>query len=447
MFAALGATPEMWRLRINDRVLLESMLVDLVKVPPAEVRAVSRLIDRWEKLPAEALAADAAELGLSDKQFARLTEALGSGLGLLDQLPAEALERSTLVPVLRTVPDLVSYDPLIVRGLDYYTGTVFEIFDTDPANPRALFGGGRYSDLAGLFTNQQIPGIGFAVGDVTLPDFLATHGLLPGAGGGDRRGRAAAGRGAVRAGPRGRDRAAGGRPAHHGGAGAAQARQGADQGREGRRAGGGARRPGRLGPRRGRGARPDHPGAGHRAGRRGRGDRGAHGARAPVAPGRVLGYADGMAASGSRSLLVAANRGPVSISAGAGGREEVRRGGGGLVSGMVSALSEVGGLWVCAALNDRDRAAARRRPGGHWPRPATTPAGGCGCSTLDPATFHRAYNAVANSTLWFVHHLLYDTPRTRRVFDARFRREWESYQRYNEAFATRWPRRPRTGRG
>ena len=179
MFAALGASPGMWRLRINDRVLLESMLVDLVKVPPAEVRAVSRLIDRWEKLPADALAADATELGLSDKQFARLSEALGSGLGLLDRLPAEALERSTLVPVLRTVPDLVSYDPLIVRGLDYYTGTVFEIFDTDPANPRALFGGGRYSDLAGLFTNQQIPGIGFAVGDVTLPDFLATHRLLP----------------------------------------------------------------------------------------------------------------------------------------------------------------------------------------------------------------------------------------------------------------------------
>ena len=83
------------------------------------------------------------------------------------------------MPVLEAVPELVSYDPLIVRGLDYYTGTVFEIFDTNPENPRALFGGGRYSDLAGLFTNQRIPGIGFAVGDVTLPDFLQTHGLLP----------------------------------------------------------------------------------------------------------------------------------------------------------------------------------------------------------------------------------------------------------------------------
>jgi histidyl-tRNA synthetase len=179
MFAALGASTDMWRLRINDRVLLESMLVDLVKVPPAEVRAVSKLIDRWEKLSPDVLAADAAELGLSDAQFQRLQTALGSGIALLDELPAEALERSTLVPVLRTVPELVSYDPLIVRGLDYYTGTVFEIFDTDPENPRALFGGGRYSDLAGLFTNQKIPGIGFAVGDVTLPDFLRTHGLLP----------------------------------------------------------------------------------------------------------------------------------------------------------------------------------------------------------------------------------------------------------------------------
>ncbi len=179
MFTALGATTDMWRLRINDRVLLESMLVDLVKVPPGEVRAVSKLIDRWEKLPPEQLAAGATELGLSDDQFATLTDALGSGLSLLDRLPADVLERSTLVPVLRAVPELVSYDPLIVRGLDYYTGTVFEIFDTNPENPRALFGGGRYSDLAGLFTNQRIPGIGFAVGDVTLPDFLQTHGLLP----------------------------------------------------------------------------------------------------------------------------------------------------------------------------------------------------------------------------------------------------------------------------
>ena len=179
MFAALGASTDMWRLRINDRVLLESMLVDLVGVPPEQVKAVSKLIDRYEKTPGDVMAEQAADLGLGPEQRSALEKALHSGVELLDQLPQEALDRSTLVPVLEQVPELVSYDPLIVRGLDYYTGTVFEIFDTDPENPRALFGGGRYSDLAGLFTTQKIPGIGFACGDVTLPDFLATHGLLP----------------------------------------------------------------------------------------------------------------------------------------------------------------------------------------------------------------------------------------------------------------------------
>jgi len=142
-----------------------------------------------------------------------------------------------------------------------------------------------------------------------------------------------------------------------------------------------------------------------------------------------------MAASGSRSLLVAANRGPVSISAGAAGREEVRRGGGGLVSGMVSALSEVGGLWVCAALNDRERAAARRAPDGHLGE-AGYDTGGLDVRMLplDPATFARAYNGIANSTIWFIQHLLYDSANTP-VFDAGWRRLWAAYERYNRTFA------------
>jgi trehalose 6-phosphate synthase len=142
-----------------------------------------------------------------------------------------------------------------------------------------------------------------------------------------------------------------------------------------------------------------------------------------------------MAESGKRSLLVAANRGPVSIAAGPGGREEVRRGGGGLVSGMVSALSDVGGLWVCAALNDRERAAARRAPQGHLAE-AGYDTGGLDVRMLplDPSTFSRAYNGIANSTIWFVHHLLYDSANTP-VFDASWRRLWAAYERYNQAFA------------
>jgi histidyl-tRNA synthetase len=75
--------------------------------------------------------------------------------------------------------DLIRVDPLIVRGFDYYTSTVFEVFDSDPVNRRSLFGGGRYDNLVGLYSPKEVPGFGFGMGDVTIIDFLNTHGLLP----------------------------------------------------------------------------------------------------------------------------------------------------------------------------------------------------------------------------------------------------------------------------
>ena len=71
------------------------------------------------------------------------------------------------------------FSPTLARGFDYYTGTIFEIFDTNPENRRSLFGGGRYDGLTQLFDNENIPAIGFGMGDVTLRDFLITHDLLP----------------------------------------------------------------------------------------------------------------------------------------------------------------------------------------------------------------------------------------------------------------------------
>ncbi|WP_410591054.1 histidine--tRNA ligase [Amycolatopsis sp. lyj-23] len=180
MMAALGASPDMFVLRVNDRNLLTSALTDVAGVSADHLAQVFALVDRWEKYPREKLAENAGEIGLSDKQFAKLAETLDAGEALLDELPAEVRERSNLVRVLNSsAGSLVKYEPMIVRGLAYYTSTVFEVFDTSPENRRALFGGGRYSDLASMFTPQQIPGIGFGMGDVTLIDFLDTHGLTP----------------------------------------------------------------------------------------------------------------------------------------------------------------------------------------------------------------------------------------------------------------------------
>ena len=73
----------------------------------------------------------------------------------------------------------VKFDSTLARGFDYYTGMVFEIFDTNPSNRRALFGGGRYDDLTSLFGGDKIPAVGFGMGDVTIRDFLETRNLLP----------------------------------------------------------------------------------------------------------------------------------------------------------------------------------------------------------------------------------------------------------------------------
>jgi len=143
---------------------------------------------------------------------------------------------------------------------------------------------------------------------------------------------------------------------------------------------------------------------------------------------------------GRAPLLVASNRGPLSVVAVEERDDEVRRGSGGLVSGMQDALGATpDAVWVCAAMNDRERAVARGAPGGRLSQLefcADALKGDFDVRMLpiDGLTFLNAYNGVANSTLWFVLHMLYDLP-TAPVFDASWRRQWASYVRYNQAFA------------
>lgn len=124
-------------------------------------------------------------------------------------------------------------------------------------------------------------------------------------------------------------------------------------------------------------------------------------------------------------VLVAANRGPLSYALAPDGTLSARRGGGGLVSGLSAALAQQpGAVWICAALSDADREAVRRG--------VAEP--GVRMLDIDPEVYDDAYNGIANSVLWFLHHHLYEIPREP-VFDAEFRRRWQSYVTYNEAFA------------
>ncbi len=126
------------------------------------------------------------------------------------------------------------------------------------------------------------------------------------------------------------------------------------------------------------------------------------------------------------SLLLASNRGPVSYHREPDGSLRAHRGGGGLVSALSGVSAEV--TWVCAALSEEDRAAVRATPGRLPDSPGTR------MLDIEPDTFARAYNRVANETLWFVSHLLYDLPSSPR-FGPEFAADWQAYRSYNRAFA------------
>ena len=140
----------------------------------------------------------------------------------------------------------------------------------------------------------------------------------------------------------------------------------------------------------------------------------------------------------SARVLLASNRGPVSFGLGEGGALTAKRGGGGLVSGLSSIEADPGDVvWVCAALSEGDREAARRSPGGRLDRSGLfEQEAGAAVRMLDidPETFQAAYNDVANSTLWFVQHMLYATPACP-AFGPDFTRQWAAFEAYNRAFA------------
>lgn len=164
----LGAKESDFEIRINDRRLLEEVLEPLT-LTETEHRTTMRLLDgRYKHKDFDGALAEA----LGDARALALTTALDS--------LASSAHLSDLQTRLRELGvNNAVVDTSITRGFDYYTGLVFEVFDTAPDNNRALFGGGRYDRLLELFGDETVPAVGFGMGDVTARDFLDTHDLLP----------------------------------------------------------------------------------------------------------------------------------------------------------------------------------------------------------------------------------------------------------------------------
>lgn len=172
---AFGAKENDFTIRVNSRALLTAACAD-AKLSTEATRSYLRLLDKKAKMDASEFATALA--AITDKDPLAIINDAGES-------PEVAHEKKTLLDTIETlhrrgVTNTV-FDPTLTRGFDYYTGIVFEIYDIDPANPRAIFGGGRFDKLVALFGGDPIPAVGFGVGDVVLADFLETHGLTPNA--------------------------------------------------------------------------------------------------------------------------------------------------------------------------------------------------------------------------------------------------------------------------
>ena len=187
IMSAFGATSDMYVIRINNRKLIDYMLSQYLGLDGVQSHMMIKLLDRKDKIDREEFTRQAVEIfgadvaGESMKRLEKLLTARSmADLPLDIQQSAAALEMKDLFALLQSagVTNAV-FDATLMRGLDYYTGTVFEVFDTDPENNRSLFGGGRYDGLVGLFGADPIATVGMAPGLTTTELFLRSHNLLP----------------------------------------------------------------------------------------------------------------------------------------------------------------------------------------------------------------------------------------------------------------------------
>ena len=181
-----GAKENDFEIKINNRKIMSYILRSIFELDEDNARRVSRLIDKKEKMSDKEFSDEAQNIfGARTSQFIHVLESkdldtVTMNIRKGDEEIVGIVEIRELLEALKEMGVTNAFfSPTLMRGFDYYTGMVFEIYDKDSANKRALFGGGRYDDLLTVFGEERIRAAGFGMGDVTARDFIETHGLLP----------------------------------------------------------------------------------------------------------------------------------------------------------------------------------------------------------------------------------------------------------------------------
>jgi histidyl-tRNA synthetase len=174
-FKKIGLTPETAQILVNNRQLMESELYSL-DIHSTQLKDIFRLIDRFEKMSPTSWEGFATDLDLSSQQIAGLRNLLAN-----NDLWKKSESLQEFFPAVNAlgVEEYVRFAPHIIRGLDYYTGTVFEAQAIKGDLKRSILGGGRYDNLLSDVGGNNIPAVGFAMGDLVLSLVLEELGLIP----------------------------------------------------------------------------------------------------------------------------------------------------------------------------------------------------------------------------------------------------------------------------
>ncbi len=185
LLRAFGADESMFTVHINNRRFFNDAVSSIANTDAEGCRKISKVIDKRNKIPAEVYVRELENLGMNTEQIERLNALYSATIEEACAVCPDSIGSQELLQLFEMLRKtgldrFCSFDFGIIRGLDYYTGTVFEVYDNAPENNRAMFGGGRYDNLVGLFVNNaKISGVGYGLGDVTLENFLTTHKLVP----------------------------------------------------------------------------------------------------------------------------------------------------------------------------------------------------------------------------------------------------------------------------
>ncbi|MBI2620906.1 histidine--tRNA ligase, partial [candidate division WWE3 bacterium] len=186
----LGATENMFEIRVCNRRLTEFYLKDVVKLgggigeSGTQMYKVAKIIDSKPKITHVAFEKELTEAGLSPSQIDSLQKFIEADISFVSKFVNDCYGAKEIVEFFeimngRGCDKYFKFCPEIMRGLDYYTGNVVEQFDLNPKNNRSMYGGGRYDNLVSEFADENLPGVGFAMGDITLLEFLKGWNLLP----------------------------------------------------------------------------------------------------------------------------------------------------------------------------------------------------------------------------------------------------------------------------